>query len=252
MVFLAIAKLELPVTTMLTIVATLYKFNFILREITMNTIKKAVELLLMAGLFANVATAATVVKPIESRHAIEININGIGPAVDRTAYKKLRKAIGDAVTNEVIDKFVIYGYAKEGGFSGCIEDRPSAAAPSRTFEALVKQLTAIKPNRKTTAYSINRVKTCPALVAEVEKPTTIFVSKADESKQCDATSGVSLSAMQTQLTNITVYSATKKSDGLIHITLCGADTGNYNVYEIAATDVEAAKKIGFSEWIEPR
>lgn len=219
----------------------------------MNTIKKAVGLLLMAGLFANVATAATVVKPIESRHAIEININGIGPAVDRTAYKKLRKAIGDAVANEVIDKFVIYGYAKEGGFSGCIEDRPSTAAPSRTFEALVKQLTAIKPNRKTTAYSVNRVKTCPALVvSEVEKPTTIFVSKADDSKQCEAASGVSLSAMQTQLTGITVYSATKKSDGLMHITLCGAETGNYNVYEIAATDVETAKKLGFSEWIEPR
>jgi hypothetical protein len=55
-------------------------------------------------------------------------------------------------------------------------------APSKNFEMLVKQLTAIKPNRRTTAYSINRVKTCPALVAEVEKNTTIFVSKSDESK----------------------------------------------------------------------
>jgi hypothetical protein len=75
-------------------------------------------------LFTNVTTVSTVVKPIETRHAIEININGIGPAVDRMAYKKLRKTIGDAVTNEVIDKFVIYGYGKEGGFSGCIEGRP--------------------------------------------------------------------------------------------------------------------------------
>ena len=201
-------------------------------------------------LFTNVTTVSTVVKPIETRHAIEININGIGPAVDRMAYKKLRKTIGDAVTNEVIDKFVIYGYGKEGGFSGCIEGRPLLTfEPSKNFEKLVKQLTAIKPNRKTTAYSINRVKTCPALVAEVEKPTTIFVSKSDESKQCDAV-GISLSAMQTQLTDITVYSAVKKSDGLMHIALCGAETGNYNVYEIAAVDVEKATKIGFSEWIE--
>jgi hypothetical protein len=201
-------------------------------------------------LFTNVTTVSTVVKPIETRHAIEININGIGPAVDRMAYKKLRKTIGDAVTNEVIDKFVIYGYGKEGGFSGCIEGRPLLTVePSKNFEKLVKQLTAIKPNRKTTAYSINRVKTCPALVAEVEKPTTIFVSKSDESKQCDAV-GISLSAMQTQLTDITVYSAVKKSDGLMHIALCGAETGNYNVYEIAAVDVEKATKIGFSEWIE--
>ena len=153
-------------------------------------------------LFTNVTTVSTVVKPIETRHAIEININGIGPAVDRMAYKKLRKTIGDAVTNEVIDKFVIYGYGKEGGFSGCIEGRPLLTVePSKNFEKLVKQLTAIKPNRKTTAYSINRVKTCPALVAEVEKPTTIFVSKSDESKQCDAV-GISLSAMQTQLTDL--------------------------------------------------
>ena len=201
-------------------------------------------------LFTNVTTVSTVVKPIETRHAIEININGIGPAVDRMAYKKLRKTIGDAVTNEVIDKFVIYGYGKEGGFSGCIEDRPLLTVePSKNFEKLVKQLTAIKPNRKTTAYSINRVKTCPALVAEVEKPTTIFVSKSDESKQCDAV-GISLSVMQTQLIDITVYSAVKKSDGLMHIALCGAETGNYNVYEIAAVDVEKATKIGFSEWIE--
>ncbi len=201
-------------------------------------------------LFTNVTTVSTVVKPIETRHAIEININGIGPAVDRMAYKKLRKTIGDAVTNEVIDKFVIYGYGKEGGFSGCIEGRPLLTVePSKNFEKLVKQLTAIKPNRKTTAYSINRVKTCPALVAEVEKPTTIFVSKSDESKQCDAV-GISLSVMQTQLIDITVYSAVKKSDGLMHIALCGAETGNYNVYEIAAVDVEKATKIGFSEWIE--
>jgi hypothetical protein len=201
-------------------------------------------------LFTNVTTVSTVVKPIETRHAIEININGIGPAVDRMAYKKLRKTIGDAVTNEVIDKFVIYGYGKEGGFSGCIDGRPLLTVePSKNFEKLVKQLTAIKPNRKTTAYSINRVKTCPALVAEVEKPTTIFVSKSDESKQCDAV-GISLSAMQTQLIDITVYSAVKKSDGLMYIALCGAGTGNYNVYEIAAVDVEKATKIGFSEWIE--
>ena len=168
----------------------------------MKIMRKIAGLLLISAAFAQSATAATVIKPIENRHVIEININGIGSGVDKVAYKKLRKAIGDAVTNEVIDKFVIYGYAKEGGFSACIEDRPSTAAPSKSFETLVKQLTAIKPNRKTTAYSLNRVKTCPALIVEAIKPKTIFVSKADESKQCEAVSGVSLSAMQAQLTEI--------------------------------------------------
>jgi len=168
----------------------------------MKIMRKIAGLLLISAAFAQSATAATVIKPIENRHVIEINIIGIGSGVDKVAYKKLRKAIGDAVTNEVIDKFVIYGYAKEGCFSGCIENRPSTAVLSKAFETLVKQLTAIKPNVKTTTYSLNRVKTCPALVAEAVKPKTIFVSKADESKQCDATSGVSLSAMQAQLTEI--------------------------------------------------
>ncbi len=38
----------------------------------------------------------------------------------------------------------------------------------------------------------------------------------------------------------------------MHITLCGAEAGNYNVYEIAATDIEKAKTLGFSEWVEPQ
>jgi hypothetical protein len=56
--------------------------------------------------------------------------------------------------------------------------------------------------------------------------------------------------MQEQLTDIIVYSSSKKSDGLIHITLCGSTTGMLNVYEIAQTDLEKAKALGFTEWVE--
>ena len=226
--------------------------NFIFeKETVMNTMQKTMGLFLTAALFTQVAVAETT-KAVETRHAIEISINGNGYVVDKNSYKKVRKAIGDAVTNDVIDKFVIYGYAKEGGFSACVEDRPSSNPPSAAFEKFVKQLNAIKPPRKTTGYSINRVQTCPALpVTDTSiKPKTVFVEKSDGSKQCDATSGISLADMQKQLTDMVIYSSTKKSDGLMHITLCGAETGMFNVYEIAQTDLEKAKMLGFTEWVE--
>lgn len=210
---------------------------------------KTIELFLMTALFAPVATAGDVTEKAETRHAVEISINGNGYAIDKTSYKKVRKAIGDAVTNDVIDKFMIYGYAKEGGFSSCVEERPSSNPPSPAFEKFVKQLNAIKPPRKTTGYSVNRIQTCPALVAEPIKPKTVFVAKSDESKQCDKTSGLSLFEMQ-ELMNFPVYSSAKKSDAMMHITLCGAETGIFNVYEIAETDLEKAKKLGFTEWTE--
>lgn len=209
------------------------------------------------GLFLTVALSTQVVfaetaKSTETRHAIEVSINGNGYAIDKNSYNKVRKTIGDAVTNDVIDKFVIYGYAKEGGFSACVEDRPSSNPPSAAFEKFVKQLNAIKPPRKTTGYGINRVQTCPALPAidTSIRPKTVFVAKSDESKQCDATSGISLADMQKQLTNMVIYSSTKKSDGLMHITLCGSTTGMLNVYEIAQTEFERSKTLGFTEVIE--
>lgn len=217
----------------------------------MNTLQKTIGLFLTATLFTQVAFAATT-KPLETHHAIEISINGNGYAVDKNSYKKVRKTIGDAVTNDVIDKFVIYGYAKEGGFSACVEARPSSNPPSAAFEKFVKQLNAIKPPRKTTGYGINRVQTCPALPATDTsiRPKTVFVEKSDDSKQCDATSGINLTDMQKQLTDMVVYSSTKKSDGLMHITLCGSTTGMLNVYEIAPSDLEKAKMLGFTEVVE--
>lgn len=196
----------------------------------------------------DITTTAT--KPVENRHAVELSIGGTGYAMDRNSYKKVRKAIGDAVTNDVIDKFVIYGYGKEGGFSGCVEARNLGESPSKAFEKFVKQLSAIKPPKKTTFYSVNRLETCPPLTPQVSKPTTVFVAKSDQSKQCDTASGVSLSEMEKELTGISVYSSEKKVDGLMHITLCGAETGMFNVYEIAETDVEKAKGLGFIEWSE--
>jgi hypothetical protein len=212
-------------------------------------IKKIIGVFLTSLLFTHTATSATTIMPlttkvIESRHAIQIAINGNGYLVDKTSYKRVRSALGGAVTNDVIDKLVIYNYAKEGGFLGCVETRPSSNAPSTAFETLVKTLNAIKPPKKTTAYTITRIETCPVSI----KPKTVFVAKSDESLQCNASSGVSLVDMQTQLNNIVIYSSTKKADGAMHLTLCGTPVGMLNVYEIAETDLQSAVYLGFFEF----
>jgi hypothetical protein len=72
-------------------------------------------------LLASSAAFSATEPPAEDRHAIEISIGGNGSGVDMAAYRKLRSLIGNAVGNGVIDKFVIYGYGREGGFSGCVE-----------------------------------------------------------------------------------------------------------------------------------
>lgn len=211
--------------------------------------KKLIGLLLcFSGLLGSSLVFAKTMSAPETRHAVEIAIGGIGPAVDAVAYKKLRHLIGIAIANSVIDKFIILGYGIEGGFSACVEDRPSNQAPSKAFERFVRQLKAIRPNPDTTFYTITRLATCPPLVV---KPTTLLVAKSDTSLQCEDNSGIALIDMQQQLGNIMVYSSSKENDGLIRPALCGIDTGNFNVYEIAATDLEQAITLGFIEWPKP-
>jgi len=209
--------------------------------------KSAFLLLWITGLLASSMLFAKPAPIAETRHAIEISIGGIGPGVDPVAYKKLRQLLGNAIAASVIDKFVIYGYGREGGFSACVEDRPSTQPPSKAFEKLVKQLNGIKPNPSTSFYSVNRLLTCPPLLAASD---TVRVAKSDESKQCE-NNGVSLADMQQQLGDIKVYAASKEHDDLTRIALCGADTGMFNVYDIAASDLEQAIAAGFSEWTYP-
>lgn len=90
--------------------------------------------------------------------AVEVTIGGIGPGVDATAFKKVKLLISDALFKGTIDYFDVYGYGKEGGFSSCMEKGRFAAEGS--FENFLKALRAIKPNRATTAYSVNDVTLC--------------------------------------------------------------------------------------------
>ncbi len=111
----------------------------------------------LSGL-ALVASHTAAAQTPTSPTAIELSIGGIGPGVDATAFKRVKLLISDAVFKGTIDYFDVYGYGKEGGFSACMEKGRFAA--DGNFEVFLKALRAIKPNRSTTAYSVNEVTLC--------------------------------------------------------------------------------------------
>ncbi len=89
-------------------------------------------------------------------NAVEITIGGIGPGVDAAAFGTVQQVIGHAVASGVVDKFVVSGYGKEGGFSACAQASPR----TKGFAAFVKQLRIITPNPATTAYSLHLTAAC--------------------------------------------------------------------------------------------
>ena len=107
---------------------------------------------------ASTSFAQVLGKPAPAPTAVEVSIGGIGPGVDATAFKRVKLLISDALYKGTIDYFDVYGYGKEGGFSSCMEKGRFAAEGS--FENFLKALQAIKPNRNTTAYSVNAVTLC--------------------------------------------------------------------------------------------
>jgi len=80
------------------------------------------------------------------------------------------------------------------------------------------------------------------------KKDTVFVAKADGSKQCGMGKKIELDTMEKQLSDIKTYSRSSKSDGLMRPQVCGAGTGYHNVYEIDAKDLQKAKSLGFKKW----
>ena len=77
----------------------------------------------------------------------------------------------------------------------------------------------------------------------------VKVYKYDGSLQCGMGKAKNVNEMQGELKSIKVLSAEKKADGLMRIQVCGSPTGQANVYEINRTDLAAAKKLGFKEWV---
>lgn len=76
----------------------------------------------------------------------------------------------------------------------------------------------------------------------------VKVFKVDGSLQCGQGKAVAVGEMQKELGDIKVYSSANKNDGMMRIQVCGAATGNSNVYEIDRKNLEAALKKGFKEW----
>lgn len=76
----------------------------------------------------------------------------------------------------------------------------------------------------------------------------VKVYKADGSLQCGQGKAIPLADMEKDLKDIKVYSSLNKNDGMMRIQLCGAATGNSNVYEIDRKNLAAAIKLGFKEW----
>lgn len=83
-----------------------------------------------------------------------------------------------------------------------------------------------------------------------ETPTydRVQVFKPDGSLQCGKGKKIELDAMEKELKGITVLNRTHKNDGLMRIQLCGAPTGDANVFEIAKKDLAEAIKRGFKQW----
>jgi hypothetical protein len=87
------------------------------------------------------------------------------------------------------------------------------------------------------------------LLPEPSKVERVRVFKANGSLQCGQGKSIDPEAMAKDLKDIRVYKSSMENDGKMRIQVCGAATGNVNVYEIDKTNLEQALSYGFSEWI---
>ncbi len=76
---------------------------------------------------------------------------------------------------------------------------------------------------------------------------TLEVYKYDGTLQCKMGKEITLDQMAAELkaANIRVISKRKDTDGLMHFALCGASTGQVNVFEIPSEQFEMARRFGF-------
>lgn len=77
----------------------------------------------------------------------------------------------------------------------------------------------------------------------------VRVYKANGSLQCGQGKRIDPTTMAKELKEIPVYKSSTENDGKLRIQMCGAPTGNVNVFEIDKTNLERALGFGFTEWI---
>lgn len=92
------------------------------------------------------------------------------------------------------------------------------------------------------------ISACAPIPADSERPAdeTVMLVKSMGLKQCEGGT-VSPDALEAELrrAGITPRSPLCGTDGLMHITVCGAGTGDLGVFEISKADVTKAKALGF-------
>lgn len=76
----------------------------------------------------------------------------------------------------------------------------------------------------------------------------ILVARPDGSLQCKMAKGKSPEEMEKDLDGIKVYSRHNRSDGKMHIQVCGSPTGKVNVYEIPGPSLKEADRRGFKKF----
>lgn len=79
-----------------------------------------------------------------------------------------------------------------------------------------------------------------------KKTGTVKVFKSDESRQCQG-GGIPIEKMQEELEGINIIDSHPANDGKMRIQVCGAATGNINVFEINHEDLEKAQRLGFKK-----
>jgi hypothetical protein len=87
-----------------------------------------------------------------------------------------------------------------------------------------------------------------------KKPTTapvgesIWVKRSANAASCEG-EGEPLTIARKDLENaqVRILQEKRAGDGLMHIQMCGADTGEQNYFQILKSDLEKAKTQGFSE-----
>lgn len=87
-------------------------------------------------------------------------------------------------------------------------------------------------------------------LASDNAPLKVRVYKSDGSRQCERRGGKSVEATERELAGIPVYHREKRSDGLMHIQVCGSPTGIINIFEIDSSNLKQAEERGFKRWEE--
>jgi hypothetical protein len=77
---------------------------------------------------------------------------------------------------------------------------------------------------------------------------SVWVSRADGSKQCDRSSGQAIDAGADELrkAGIDVLESRKGRDGKMHSQMCGAATGATNEYRVARDKTQDALSLGYN------